>query len=92
MAATDRTWRHEADVYRADLDDVLPMGMRLPGRYRIDEHDDEIVEWLEDVPIADVPWDGARFARAARLLGARVASRYGLPLHPAAGLGAPGPR
>ena len=74
MAAADRTWRHEADVYRADLDDVLPAGMRLPARYRIDEHGDRIVEWLEDVPVADVRWDHARFARAARLLG-RLAVR-----------------
>ena len=74
MAATDRTWRHEADVYLADLDDVLPTGMRLPVRYRIDDHDDEIVEWLEDVPIADVTWDRARFTRAATLLG-RLAVR-----------------
>jgi hypothetical protein len=75
LAATDRTWRHEADVYRAGLDDVLPAGMRLPQRYRIDGHDaDEIVEWLEDVPIAPVVWDGARFGRAARLLG-RLAVR-----------------
>jgi hypothetical protein len=74
MAASDRTWRHEADVYRADLDDVLPAGMRLPHRYRIDDHDDEIVEWLEDVPIADAPWDPARFTHAAALLG-RLAVR-----------------
>jgi hypothetical protein len=77
MAAADRTWRHEADVYRADLDDVLPPGMRLPARYRIDERDgDRIVEWLEDVPVADARWDGARFARAARLLG-RLGVRLG---------------
>ena len=75
MAATDTTWRHEADVYRAGLDDVLPAGMRLPVRYRIDERDDDrIVEWLEDVPTAPVRWDLARFARAARLLG-RLAVR-----------------
>lgn len=69
IVATDRTWRHEADVYRSDLDHVLPAGMRFPHRYRIDNHGDEIVEWLEDVPIADVRWDRARFAHAARLLG-----------------------
>ena len=75
MASTDTTWRHEADVYRAGLDDVLPAGMRLPVRYRIDERDDgRIVEWLEDVPTAEVRWDLARFTRAARLLG-RLAVR-----------------
>lgn len=74
MAEADRTWRHEADFYRAELDDVLPTGMRLPVRYRIDDHGDRIVEWLEDVPIADVAWDGARFANAAGLLG-RLAVR-----------------
>lgn len=75
MAAADRTWRHEADVYRAGLDDTLPAGLRLPARYRIDEVDgDRIVEWLEDVAAADVAWDRDRFARAARLLG-RLAVR-----------------
>jgi hypothetical protein len=85
MVATDRTWRHEADVYRADLDDVLAAGMRMPARYRIDEYrahehpndehvGDRIVEWLEDVPTTDVRWDHARFARAAGLLG-RLAVR-----------------
>jgi hypothetical protein len=75
MAASDRTWRHEADFYRADLDDVLPRGMRLPARYLIDEQgEDRIVEWLEDVAIADLRWDHARFDRAARLLG-RLAVR-----------------
>jgi len=70
MAAADLTWRHEADFYLADLDDVLPAGMRLPARYRIDDvGDGRIVEWLEDVPVADVRWDRARFARAATLLG-----------------------
>jgi Phosphotransferase enzyme family len=75
LAAADRTWRHEADVYRADLDDVLPVGMRFPARYRIDElGEDRIIEWLEDVPTADVRWDLARFERAATLLG-RLAVR-----------------
>jgi len=75
MAAADRTWRHEADLYRAELDDVLPAGMRLPARYRIHEpNEDRIVEWLEDVPTVDVRWDRARFERAARLLG-RLAVR-----------------
>ena len=52
----------------------------MPARYRIDEHridghaGELIVEWLEDVPTADVRWDHARFARAARLLG-RLAVR-----------------
>jgi hypothetical protein len=75
MAESDLTWRHEADFYRADLDDVLPVGMRLPARYRIDDPGNgRIVEWLEDVPVADVRWDHARFARAAGLLG-RLAVR-----------------
>ena len=75
MAASDRTWRHEADLYQADLDDVLPAGLRLPVRYRIEERGpDRIVEWLEDVTAADIRWDHARFERAARLLG-RLAVR-----------------
>ncbi len=75
MAAADLTWRHEADVYRAGLDDVLPAGLRFPRRYRIDEVDDDrIVEWLEDVAPARVEWDSARFGHVARLLG-RLAVR-----------------
>lgn len=75
LAASDRTWRHEADIYRAGLDDLLPSGLRLPVRYRIDEQGaDRIVEWLEDVPTADVRWDRSRFELAAALLG-RLAAR-----------------
>jgi hypothetical protein len=75
LATRDATWRHEADVYRAELDDLLPAGLRFPGRYRIHQPtDDRIVEWLEDVSVADVEWDRARFARAATLLG-RLAVR-----------------
>jgi len=74
-AVTDLTWRHEADIYRAGLDDLLPPGMRMPVRYRIDDSaDDQIVEWLEDVDVLDVDWGRARFARAAELLG-RLAAR-----------------
>jgi hypothetical protein len=57
-AAADLSWRHEADVYRGGLDDVLPPGMRMPRRYRVDDlGDDRVAEWLEDVPIAPVRWD-----------------------------------
>jgi hypothetical protein len=75
LAECDQTWRHEADLYRADLDEVLPAGMRLPERYRILEQGaDRIVEWLEDVATADGRWDHTRFERAAVLLG-RLAVR-----------------
>jgi hypothetical protein len=75
QAAADLSWRHEADVYRGGLDDVLPPGMRMPRRYRVDDlGDDRVAEWLEDVPIAPVRWDLPRFAHAARLLG-RLAAR-----------------
>jgi Phosphotransferase enzyme family len=75
LAASDRTWRHEADFYRADFDEVLPRGMRLPVRYRIEElGEDRVVEWLEDVAIAHRRWDHTRFDRAAELLG-RLAVR-----------------
>ena len=74
-AAADLTWRHEADIYRAGLDDVLPPGLRMPERYRIDNAGDgRVVEWLEDVAVVDVRWDLARFTRAAELLG-RLAAR-----------------
>src|SRR4051812_44159146 len=69
QAAADLSWRHEADVYRGGLDDVLPPGMRMPRRYRVDDlGDDRVAEWLEDVPMAPVRWDLPRFAHAARLL------------------------
>jgi hypothetical protein len=73
--AADLSWRYEADVYLSDLDDVLPVGLRLPRRYRIqDLGKDRLAEWLEDVSVVRGGWDLTRFERAARLLG-RLAVR-----------------
>jgi hypothetical protein len=78
-AEADLSWRHEADVYRSGVDDVLPLGLRLPIRYRIDDLDDDlVVEWLEDVRTTPAAWDVPRFERAARLLG-RLAVRLTEP-------------
>lgn len=75
MIAVDRSWCLEADVYRAGLDDLLPAGLRMPQRYRVDDLDnDHIAEWLEDVRTAPDEWDVPRYRRAARLLG-RLAVR-----------------
>lgn len=68
-------WRYEADVYTAGLGGALPDGLRLPHVHRVrDLGDDKIALVLEDVRISAAPWDTARFARAARLLG-RLAVR-----------------
>ncbi len=75
MLVADRSWRTEADLYLSDLDDLLPAGLRLPVRYRIDGlGEDRVAEWLEDVRTVAPDWDLPRFARAARLLG-RLAVR-----------------
>jgi hypothetical protein len=74
-ARADHSWRHQADLYRADLADLLPPGLRLPVVYRIDDlGDDRVAVWLEDVEETDLPWDLPRFTRAARCLG-RLAIR-----------------
>ncbi|HWM56773.1 MAG TPA: phosphotransferase [Pseudonocardia sp.] len=74
-ATVDHSWRHQADLYRAGVADVLPPGMRLPRVYRIDDlGDDRVALWLEDVAVIDTAWDLARFTHAARCLG-RLAVR-----------------
>ena len=68
-------WRLELDAYRPELTAVLPDGLRQPNLYgvvEIDEH--HVAVWMEDVETSPEPWDVARFARAAELLG-RLAAR-----------------
>jgi hypothetical protein len=63
-------WRYEADVYASKVGALLPDGLRLPVMHAaIDLGDDHLAVVLEDVAVADVPWDTARFGRAADLLG-----------------------
>ena len=75
MAEASVPWRTEALVYRSDLGDRLPDGLRMPralGVFDLDEKSASI--WLEEVSVTPVVWDLARFAGAAYLLG-RLAAR-----------------
>jgi Choline/ethanolamine kinase len=70
MAASGVPWRTEALAYRSDLGDRLPDGLTMPravGVFDIDEESSSV--WMEEVPVAPVQWDLARYARAAHLLG-----------------------
>jgi Phosphotransferase enzyme family len=75
-------WRTEALVYGSSLVRDLPVGMRAPRVYAVDDlGDDRVRIWMEDVPAASVAWDDAGYAAAARALG-RLAARVhrdGLP-------------
>jgi hypothetical protein len=63
-------WRYETDVYASELGGLLPAGLRLPVMYAAFElGDDRLAFALEDITVADVPWDDHRFGHAARLLG-----------------------
>ena len=70
MAEASVPWRTEALAYRSDLGDRLPQGLRMPravGVFDLDEKSASV--WLEMVPVVEVPWDDARYDRAAYLLG-----------------------
>ena len=43
-------WRREADVYDSGLLAALGGGLLAPRCFRIDDHGDEMLLWLEDVP------------------------------------------
>jgi hypothetical protein len=68
-------WRDEAEFLLADF--PLPPGFRRPRVLRVDDLGDRIGLWLEDVRCADVPWDLARFRRAALGLGRWAGRRFG---------------
>lgn len=88
LAAAGVPWRTEALVYRSDLGERLPAGLRMPtclGVFDLDELSAAI--WLEKVPAVPVTWDADRFRRAAHLLGRLAASprmveRAGIGGHP----------
>jgi hypothetical protein len=72
----DYRWQREADVLTSELPSIMPPGMRTPSVYRCDDlGDDRLAVWMEWVDVVDTPWDGARFRRAARLLGQLAARR-----------------
>jgi hypothetical protein len=81
-------WRTEIEAQRsAALTQVLPAGMRKARLYEVVEIDDDHAAlWMEDVDVSTEPWTGARFERAARLLGILAGRR---PVESPAMLGDP---
>lgn len=70
FAAAGVPWRTEALVYRSDLAERLPDGLRMPravGVHDLDERSAAV--WLADLAVVDVEWDLDRYQRAAYLLG-----------------------
>jgi hypothetical protein len=90
-ALATTSWRIEADLYGSALGELLPAGMRLPVVHAIDDDgDDRVVVVLEDVDADRTPWDVARYADAAGLLG-RLDARLTAATHlPTTELQAPG--
>ncbi|MCW2846963.1 MAG: hypothetical protein JWR90_937 [Marmoricola sp.] len=75
MAAASVPWRTEPLVYRSDLCDRLPAGLRMPRAVGVFDLDDLSASvWLEVVETRPVEWDLPRYARAAELVGRLAAS------------------
>lgn len=63
-------WRAELALWDPRVQGCLPAGMRSPVLHRVVElPDDRAAVWMEDVAEHPDPWDLARYARAAHLLG-----------------------
>lgn len=62
-------WRREADVYASGFLNTLPAGITAPRVYAIDEAEDQVSLWLEDVVESMTVWPLPRYAVAARDLG-----------------------
>lgn len=72
--AAEFPWRMELDMWEEPFARRLPPGLRVPELYHItDLGDDRLLVWMEDVQADEQPWDLARFAQAARLLGGLAA-------------------
>lgn len=67
-------WHDEPRTYRGPLADDLPGDLRLPRLYGLDETDERITLWLEDVDDTTC-WSVARYRRTAQHLG-RLAGRW----------------
>jgi Phosphotransferase enzyme family len=81
LAKATVPWRAEPLVYRSDLAERLPEGLRMPralGVFDLDELSAAV--WLEEVPARPARWDLPRYARAAYLLGRLAASPRVAPL------------
>ncbi len=75
MAEAAIPWRTEPLVYRSDLADRLPDGLRMPRALRVCDLDEASASiWMETITPLSTPWDITRFAKAARLLGRLAAS------------------
>jgi phosphotransferase family enzyme len=74
-AAGSVPWRTEPLVYRSDLAQRLPHGLRMARPLGVYDLDDlSAAVWLEKVPAVAVEWDEQRFAHAAYLMGRFAAS------------------
>ncbi|MGA8847032.1 MAG: phosphotransferase [Nocardioides sp.] len=75
MAEASVPWQTEPLIYRSDLGDRLPLGLRMPRAFGVFDLDESSASvWLEAIPALTVRWDEARFADAAFLLGRLAAS------------------
>lgn len=82
MAEAGVPWRTEPLVYRSDLAERLPDGLRMPRAAGVFDLDDRSAAvWLEQVCVGDgTTWDLDRYAHAARLLGRLSGSPQVRPL------------
>lgn len=65
-------WKREALVYRSGILNQLPLGIRAPLCYTVEEHPDENVWiWLEDIAIENVQseWSSKHMCKISYLLG-----------------------
>lgn len=67
-------WQDEPRIYTGPLSGDLPGDLRLPTLYAIDEIDERITLWLEEVDDT-TPWDVPRYRRTSAHLG-RLAGRW----------------
>ncbi len=75
QALAQLPWQTEPMVYRSDLGERLPEGLRIPTAHAVIDLDDESAAlWLEAVDTVPVVWDEQLFGRAAFLLGRVAAS------------------
>lgn len=87
VAAKGVPWRTEPLAYRSDLADRLPEGLTMPAAVAVRDLDElSCAIWLEELDVADVPWDDERHRRAARLLGRLSGSASVAPLAGVSGL------
>ena len=87
MAARSVPWRTEALIYRSELADRLPGGLRMARCLAVRDLDERSAAvWLEPVPTVEAVWDLPRYARAAHLVGRMAASSRVAPLADIGGL------